>query len=441
VRRRLLIVLAVALCASGTAAAATGRISDDPLVAQEWYLADVGATQATPPGPGVPITIVDSGVDASQPEFSGRPNTTFLNDQTVFGREEFHGTAVASVAAAPANGAGMVGIYPTAALQSYDASPVSNIITFVAAAGIADAAQHCPGVINLSFGSLDNDPSLADAVALAVHNGCLVVAASGNSGESGNPTTYPADYPHVLTVGASDEQDQVTSFSTAGPAIDLVAPGNNILVAVPLSRNPAGYEVDSGTSFSAPIVTAAAAWVWTMRPTLDVGQLFQVMRRSAHDIGAPGRDNQSGFGLLNIPSALTYPTPAKDPYEPNEDVDQVRPGQLFADGQPAITTAARPSIRIAGSLDANEDPRDLYRIWIPAHKVVRVSVAASGNAAARIWGHDTTSLDESLGARRRDLKGQQIRGGAHGSGAYVEVLPTGRATETSYVLSVKASAR
>jgi hypothetical protein len=440
-RRPLLIVFAAALCASGTAAAATGRISDDPLVGQEWYLADVGATQATLPGPGVPLTIVDSGVDASQPEFASRPNTTYLNDQTVSAREEFHGTAVASVAAAPSNGVGMAGVYPTAALQSYDASPVNGIVTFIAAAGVAAAAEHCPGVINLSFGSLDNVPELAQTVQLAVHNGCLVVAAAGNAGESGNPTTYPAAYPHVLTVGATDENDQPLAFSTALPSVDLAAPGNDILVAVPLSRDPSGYEVDAGTSFSAPIVSAAAAWVWTMRPTLALSQIFQVMRRSARDVGPPGRDNQTGYGIVNIPAALAYPDPPKDPYEPNEDVSLIKPGRLFPDGEPAITTPTHTATRIPASLDQNEDPRDLYRIWVPAHKVVRVSVSADGNAAARIWGPNTISVDESLGARRRDLKGQLIRGGAKGFGAYVEVLPTGRALQTQYVLKVKASSR
>ena len=60
----------------------------------------------------MPLTIVDSGVDASQPDFAGRPGTTYLNAQTVTGSGEFHGTEVASVAAAPANGIGIVGVYP-----------------------------------------------------------------------------------------------------------------------------------------------------------------------------------------------------------------------------------------------------------------------------------------------------------------------------------------
>ena len=112
---------------------------------------------------------------------------------------------------------------------------------------------------------------------------------------------------------------------------------------------------------------------------------------------------------------------------------------MFDDGQPAITTAAKPSIRISGTVDQNEDPRDLYRIWVPAKQVVRVSVAAGGAAAARIWGPQAVSIGEVLAARRRDLVGTQITGGKRGFTAYVEVLPTGRSTRASYVLSVKAS--
>ena len=120
--RRLLAVGLLALCFAAAAAAAPGVTATDPLQSQEWWLADVGADRAAPPGPGVPITIVDTGVDPTHPEFAARPDTTFLNEQSVFAGEEYHGTIVASVAAAPANGAGILGIYPTAALQVWDAS-------------------------------------------------------------------------------------------------------------------------------------------------------------------------------------------------------------------------------------------------------------------------------------------------------------------------------
>jgi subtilisin family serine protease len=443
VRRRLLLVLVATLCTAAAAGAAPGRLAGDPLQGQEWWLHDIGADQAGAPGPGVPITVIDGGVDASHPELVGRPDTTFLNDQTVDGPSDFHATAVASLAAAPENGIGLVGVYPQAALQVWDASPSgSGISAAAAAAGIAAAGQRCPGVINLSFAGTDPDPQLQDAILAAVHDGCLVVAAAGNDAGQGDPVTYPAAFPHVLTVGSTDEQDAAWPFSTSGRFVDLAAPGVDMVAAVPVSDDPSGYSSGlAGTSFSAPLVAAAAAWIWTVRPTLDASQLADVLRRSARDVGPPGFDPQTGFGILDIPAALALPEPPRDSPEPNDDVDQVKPGELFADGQPALTTAEKPSNRVAGTLDVAEDPRDLYRIWVPPRRIVRVSVAAAGDAAARIWGPRTVAVGEGLAARRRDLKGPSLAAGKSGLSAYVEVLLTGASSTARYTLSVRASRR
>ena len=81
-----------------------------------------------------------------------------------------------------------------------------------------------------------------------------------------------------------------------------------------------------------------------MRPELDATQLFEVMRRSAVDIGAPGRDDAAGFGLLNVPAALAYPAPVADPFEPNDDIEFVRPGGALR--QLAIPPLTMPSRRI-----------------------------------------------------------------------------------------------
>ena len=422
--RRFLFVLLVALCTAGVAAAATGPT---------WWPHDVGADQVAAPGPGVPIAIVDTGVDPSQPLFASRPNTTFLNNQTVTGREEYHGTVVASVA---------LSIYPQATIESWDASPTNQISDVVVATGIVAIAEHCPAVINLSLGGPLLDPTLQNAVLYAQHKGCLVVAAAGNGGLEGSPAVYPAGYPHVLTVGATDENDFVASFSTAGSGIDLAAPGVDISGSVPLSKDPSGTSSGlAGTSFSAPIVTAAAAWVWTMRPTLDASQMFALMRSSARDIGAPGFDLASGFGIVNIPSALTAPTPARDPQEPNDDIDEVAPGARFTDGQPVLTSPARPSNGISASLDRADDPRDVYRVWVPPNKVVRVRVISDGSATARLWGPQTVSVNEGAASRQRDLKGTAIRGGAKGSIVYAEVLLTGASGSSRYILSVTSAAR
>jgi hypothetical protein len=437
VRRTLILAALLALVGAGSAQARVDAYSD-PLAPQEWWLSHIGADRATPPGPGVPIAIVDSGVDPTQPDFAGRPNTTYLNDQTTTGRDEFHGTAVASVAAAPDNGFGLDGVYPDAVLEIWDASPTAFGITdFAATTGIQAVSAHCPAVINLSFGSTNPDSELQAAILDAVRQGCLVVAAAGNSGDEGSPPTYPAAWPHVFTVAATDENDAVSAFSTTSPATDVAAPGTDFVADVPLLKSPNGYQTDfSGTSFSAPLVSAAAAWVWTMRPTLTVSQLAQLLRSTARDIGPPGYDNASGWGIIDIPAALAAPTPPNDPFEPNDDVSQVKPGSLFEEGQPPLTTPAKPTVRLAATLDTGDDPRDVYRIWVPAKRYVHVSVASGGNAAARIWGPQTSSTREGGKPQRRDLRGQRMYGGTRGSAAYVEVLLTGRSAAASYTLSV-----
>jgi subtilisin family serine protease len=440
VRRPLILAAVLALIGAGSAQARVDAYAD-PLAPQEWWLSHIGADRATPPGPGVPIAIIDSGVDPTHPDFAGRPNTTFLNDQTTLGREEYHGTAVASVAAAPDNGVALDGVYPQAALEVWDASSTTFGITDSGAIlGIQAADAHCPAVINLSFGSTSADPDLQDAILDAVRRGCFVVAAAGNSGDEGSPATYPAAWPHVFTVAATDENDAVASFSTASAATDVAAPGTDFIADVPTTRSPNGYQNGfAGTSFSAPLVSAAAAWVWTVRPTLTVSQLSQILRSTARDIGPPGFDNASGWGIIDIPAALAAPTPPSDPFEPNDDIAQVKPGSLFQEGQPPLTTPAKPSVRIAATLDVGDDPRDVYRLWVPAKRYVHVTVSGGGNAAARLWGPQTTSTREGVAAQRRDLRGPKMYGGKRGTSAYVEVLLTGRSPAATYTLAVTVS--
>jgi subtilisin family serine protease len=97
-------VIAVALATPFALAA-----GEDPLLADEWWRPVVGADRAAPPGPGRPLTIIDTGVDLTHPELAARPNTVALNEQVV-GPTDVHGTAVASVAAAPIDGVGLVGV-------------------------------------------------------------------------------------------------------------------------------------------------------------------------------------------------------------------------------------------------------------------------------------------------------------------------------------------
>ena len=412
----------------------TLQLATDPLVPFEWWRAAVGADQVDPPGPGKPVTVVDSGLDLSHPEFATRPNTTALNPQTTSDADEDHGTAVASVVAATNNGVGVVGIYPEAVLRVWDASPFGFLNEGAAIEGIYEAARRGPGVINLSFGGEDDDPLLDDAIQFAFRSGSLVVAAAGNEALDGNPPNFPAFYPHVLTVGATDERNHVAAFSTISPTVDLAAPGVRIPIAEPFAEEPSGYSTTgSGTSFASPLAAGAAAWVWTTRPDLDNTQLFELMRRSGTDIAVSGFDNASGYGLLNIPGALNFRTPTSDPQEPNEKPREIEAHGLFSTATPPLTTAGHTAGSVTARVDRSEDPIDLYRIWSPAGHTLRAQ--ATGSVRLRVL-ERATNL-RALAVGKRGVAAYRNRG--KGAYVYVEVRPAVRLAE--YRLRITAVRR
>lgn len=417
-------------------------VTPDPLSAEEWWRVAIGVDGLTPPGPGVPVTIIDSGLDVTHPEFAGRPNTETLNPQEPAPLGGEHGTSVASVIAAPVNGQGVVGIYPEAVLRSWDAARGrgTQLDTFEIVQGIVAAARRGPGVINLSLGGNQRDPVIEQAVNQAVRRGSLVVAASGNDGEVGNPLGYPAGLPHVLTVAATNRSDAVTSFSSQSPFVDLSAPGAGIVVASALSR---GWQPASGTSFSAPLVAGAAAWVWTDRPDLDWTQLFEVMRRSARDIGKPGRDWRSGFGVLNVRNALTYPAPIKDPLEPNDDLNLVDSSSADAVGLPPLTTRAKPSTTIQARFDLIEDPRDVYRVWVPKGRTL-VATTSGIDIDLSLWRPGTLSVSSSTGRLAASAKRgptETLRYENTGAGRFLFLAATPPRGNLSGTYSLRVQAR
>ncbi|MFL5981866.1 MAG: S8 family peptidase [Gaiellaceae bacterium] len=377
------------------------RAAVEPLAGLEWWRGAIGADRASPPPAGKPVTVVDTGLDVSHPEFATRADTTLLDGQsTPAGEDEEHGTAVSSVVAAPDNGIGVVGIYPQAALAEWDSGEmfVSDVI-----AGIERALDHGRGVINMSFGFDGYDRMLADEIDVAFGNGSLLVAAAGNDFLEGNARHSPASLHHVLTVAATDEQNASSFFSNRSLAIDLAAPGENIPVAVPTWASASGYATADGTSFSAPLVAGAAAWVWTRRPDLDVTQVFDLMRWSATDIDEPGFDEDTGWGLLSVPAALSDAAPPADPHEPNEDVYEIIAGKLFRNADAPLTTPARGRAALIARLDVTEDPEDVYRVWVPARRRVAIRVVPSGDADVELWNAATPSVLISGATRRRHL--------------------------------------
>ena len=421
----------------------------DPLQADEWWLSQIGVDGLTPPGPGVPVSLVDSGLDFSHPEFAGRADTTALNTQEPASIGGEHGTSVASVIGAPQNGVGEVGIYPRAVLRSWDAAigDGTQLESSEIAAGILAAARAGRGVINLSLGSDSPDLPIELAVSQAVALGSLVVAASGNDGDRGSPLGYPAAFPHVTTVAATDRSGNVASFSSRSSYVDLAAPGDEIIVASALGKN---WRTASGTSFSSPLVAGAAAWIWTARPELTAGQVAEILRRSARDLGTPGRDSASGFGMLNVAAALALPAPIRDPYEPNDDVDEADPnGDRYVSKAPSLTTPTKRSARLSARIDTYEDPRDVYRVWLPAASTFTATLTATTDGDLALYAATARSVVGRLATTGRlataTTKGTgerlAYRNAKRGRWAYIVVRPGTGTLDATYSLRLDERGR
>lgn len=381
----------------------------DPLGSTQWWLTSIGAAALTAPGPAVALAVVDTGLDTSHPEFASRP-VTYLNAQAI---DHPHGTQVSSIAGAPANGQGIVGVYPQVSLRTVDINTLSCSDTIQALSLALDSPA--PSVLNMSWGFTNplSCPALYDAVIVALGVGHLPVAAAGNLREQGSPPSYPAAFPHVLTVAATNQYDSVTVFSSRDPGVDLAAPGMSFVAATPTIFDPTGYHEVAGTSFSAPMVAAAAAWAWTARPTLRPTQVSDIVRFSARDVGAAGWDADTGFGILNIPNALNEADPALDPQEPNDDIDQVKAGGLFRNSTPAITSRTRNRATFRAGVDQYEDPVDVYRVWIPGRSTVSATITPSDNVDLEFFRPNakTVYYQSRRAARRGSLIGGSYRPG------------------------------
>src|SRR5207237_1943096 len=134
----------------------------------------------------------DLGPDNQPRAFRTRPRHAVINTATFAGMDDDHGTEVASVVAAPVNHLGLVGVYPQAALRSWDASPFGVISATAAALGIVAAANAGPGVINMSFGAPGPDPRGERAIRYAARRGSRGARSAAYEGSAAHPVRCPA---------------------------------------------------------------------------------------------------------------------------------------------------------------------------------------------------------------------------------------------------------
>lgn len=311
------------IAAPNSRLSAFGLLDTEPLAGRQWNLGLVAApvAWATSQGAGVVVAVVDTRIDASHPDLADRMlrGIDLLPQATAAGSDtNGHGTAVASIIAAGLNGWGMAGVAPRARILPITAlDPAGFGDTATVARGIIAAADAGARVINLSLGGPDRDPVLEKAVAYAWSKGVVLVAAVGNSRHLGNPVQYPAATGNVLGVGSVDRTGAASYFSNTGAHVDLVAPGEEVIAAMP----DGGFDPVSGTSFAAPHVSAALALVAAANPGLTAAELVRVVELAAQDDpSGNGRDPQFGRGIVRpdraVVAARTAGAPAAAPVAP-----------------------------------------------------------------------------------------------------------------------------
>ncbi len=258
--------------------------------------------------PNMIVAVLDTGLDLSHPEFTGRvlPGYDFVNGDSDPSDDKNHGTHVAGIIAAGINNgigipgiAGAVKVLPVKVLNAQGAGWWSNV-----AQGITWAVEHGARVVNLSLNSTASSQLLSDAVAYANSKGVVMVVSAGNSG-SAQPA-YPAVYENVIAVGATDYDGLRAAFSNYGPNVDVMAPGDSIWSTYP----GGGYKYMSGTSMAAPHAAGVAALLLSVNPNLTPAQIKDTLQATAADMDALGVDAYTGYGLINAQTAVMGVKPA-----------------------------------------------------------------------------------------------------------------------------------
>lgn len=354
------------------------------------------------PDPAPAVAVLDGGLDTTAPEFAGKVRSA----KNVAGGSDVsdpdgHGTRVAGVAVArPGAVRGVSPGSPVIPIKIFDSAGAATSESLVAGIDAALAAK--AKVINLSVtvpGSVTTagEDRVADiAIGRAFSSGVLVVAPTGNEGTG--DLNVPSAYSHVLSVGATTASDDVAEFSNSGPSVDLVAPGERVTTTAPSSICGSGYGTGTGTSFSTPAVSGAAAILAARRGGLSASQRFELLRRSARDLPPAGPDERAGFGLLDVAAALAAPAPVGDGPEVDDDVYWV--SGVNRRRNPLRLGARRKKQTFDARVSAFNDPIDVYRVSLRGGDTLTASLkgAPGSRFAIGLWSPSTKGFD--IGERR-----------------------------------------
>lgn len=328
----------------------------DPLYFSQWYAPGTNFDKAwdkVKSASIIKVAVIDSGVYAGHPDLKGKvlDGYDFVNNDADASDDNGHGTFAGGIIAAGANDIGIKGLYAYARIIPVKVIDENGLGTYEdVAKGIIFAADAGARVINLSIGGYGYSYALQDAVDYALEKGCVVVAAGGNDGIE--QEIYPAAYPDVIGVSALGNDGRILPESNRGRHIAVSAPGLDIIS----TGIDGDYGYISGTSASAPIVSALAAMLLSERSELKSSTIRRLIMQSAKDLGEKGRDKVYGSGEIDALAAL------EQKVEPFHDVAvrgvSIGPS-VFEKGKPTYITA---NIENAGTYKSEKFDIVLYEV-------------------------------------------------------------------------------
>ena len=299
---------------------------NDPLYQYQWHLSKISAPTAwdlSTGNPAVKVAVVDTGFAMNHQDLSSKFDTAnaydFVNNDTSpmagttnpNGQYLSHGTLTSGlVGASTNNGLGVSSIgwnLTVLPLQALDDDGFGDTASIISA--INWAVSKGAKVISLSLGSDTQDALLEQAISSAVSSNVVVVAASGNDGC--DCMLYPANYPSVISVGASNSSDNKSSFSSYGDNLDVVAPGEGTIRTTYINSGnyTSLYTTSaSGTSISTPIVSGLAGLIKSIKSDMSPTEVETMIRSSTDKVsGMGGQDftKQYGYGRVNAQKTLS----------------------------------------------------------------------------------------------------------------------------------------
>ncbi|MGW0791042.1 S8 family serine peptidase [Streptomyces sp. NPDC002911] len=284
-RGRLLGAMAVAAAWSvGFAGAAPSAVAED-VQSKQWYLEPMHAKEMwkTTRGEGVKVAVIDTGVNPSTASLKGQvlkglDATGAEGDET----DDYtgHGTTMAELIAGTGQGGGLQGLAPGAKIipmrvADADWQTKDSLNSLDTTDAIRAAADSDAKIISMSFGNDFNLDQEIEAVKYAQSKGKLFFAAVGNEAKKGNKPVYPAAYPEVVGVAATDRQGKVSESSQHGDFVDIAAPGDDLPRWC--DANFERYCQGNGTSAATAITSAAAALIWSAHPDWTANQVLNVL--------------------------------------------------------------------------------------------------------------------------------------------------------------------